>query len=224
MKKGLFVIVEGNIASGKTELSRWIAEKYNLKLFPEPVEENPYLNRYYEDTKRWALTMQLWLLAVRFKMHREGVDTAWRSVTGHNNTNGVVFDRSIWGDTVFEMVNYKNANIDVEGHAHYRMHRDVMLEHAMVPHYTIYLDVKPEVCLERIVKVRGRSCEKDIPLKYLQQLNDEHGELINELEKAGSKVIRIDWNEFRDFEEIEEIRDVFRTPSLYTAIRKPGIY
>ncbi|BBM87831.1 deoxynucleoside kinase [Candidatus Uabimicrobium amorphum] len=54
------IIIEGIIGAGKTTLSKQLQQKIpKAKVFREPVGENPYLGRFYESPKRWALEMQV---------------------------------------------------------------------------------------------------------------------------------------------------------------------
>ena len=66
------------------------------------------------------------------------------------------------------------------------------------PDLIIYLDVKPEIALQRI-KLRSRECEKQLPLDYLKQLKAGYEDWLNDVEKR-IPVLRIDWNEFKDTE------------------------
>ena len=43
------VIIEGNVGAGKSCLTKSLSEYLKAKPFYEPVEENPYLNKYYEE-------------------------------------------------------------------------------------------------------------------------------------------------------------------------------
>src|SRR5277367_3948639 len=95
----MLIIVEGNIGAGKSSITKAIAEKLKAHAMYEPVESNPYLDDFYKDQKRWALEMQYWLMAKRFKMHEEAIE--------HIMTTGqaVIMDRSIYGDAVFAKKN-----------------------------------------------------------------------------------------------------------------------
>ena len=190
--KSALITVEGNIGSGKTHFCKEFSKFYNFDFYAEPVGDNPYLNLYYENPKRYALETQLWLLAKRFMMHKKAIDI---------NRN-CIFDRSIYGDVIFEKVNYDSGNISGIGHSHYMMHRDYMLDYLKTPDYVIFLDAKPEVCHYRILEIRKRECEKNISLDYLKKLYDYHFELLDELSKRGSKIIKLDWNEFKRVEDL----------------------
>ena len=65
-KKTLHIAVAGNIGSGKTTLTSLLAK--NLKWEPhfEDVDDNPYLNDFYEDMQRWSFNLQIYFLNSRF--------------------------------------------------------------------------------------------------------------------------------------------------------------
>lgn len=62
------IILEGNIGVGKTTLACQLARRLNYKLFLEPTTKNPYLAKFYEDPKKYALKLQLWIFRQRFHM------------------------------------------------------------------------------------------------------------------------------------------------------------
>lgn len=59
------VLVEGNIGVGKTTLCRELAKRLKYKAFIEPATENPYLEKFYENPKKYALQLQLWIFNQR---------------------------------------------------------------------------------------------------------------------------------------------------------------
>lgn len=62
------IILEGNIGVGKTTLACQLARKLDYKLFLEPTTKNPYLAKFYQDPKKYALKLQLWIFRQRFLM------------------------------------------------------------------------------------------------------------------------------------------------------------
>lgn len=187
------IILEGLIGAGKTTFAEKLSKLIDAKLYYEPVKDNPYLEDYYKNPKRYALEMQFWLMSIRFQLHQDAIKYIWES------GKSAIIDRSIYGDWIFAKQNWIDGNIDDRGYESYIKHRDVMFRYLMIPHITLFLDVKPSVCLERIC-MRGRDCEKSIPVKYLEGLHFLHRELMIELRQRGSQVVNIDWNEFRDLE------------------------
>ena len=68
---------------------------------------NPYLQKFYEEPNRWALEMQYFLMARRYQMHRKAVEQEWQEgIT-------TIHDRSIYGDSVFAAVLYKEEMPDI---------------------------------------------------------------------------------------------------------------
>lgn len=50
----------------QSTLSRRLAQLLDVPYFPEPVEANPYLGRFYEDPSQWAPIMEVVFLCAGF--------------------------------------------------------------------------------------------------------------------------------------------------------------
>ena len=59
--------IAGNIGSGKTTLTRLLAEHYGWTPQYESVTYNPYLEDYYKDIPRWSYNLETYFLAQRFR-------------------------------------------------------------------------------------------------------------------------------------------------------------
>lgn len=191
----MLVCIEGNIGVGKSTLTRQLAEALNAHAMFEPVNDNPYLERFYSDPKRYALEMQFWLMSRRFEMHERAIRHIWQ--TGQT----VVMDRSIYGDWVFAKKNWLDGNIDDIGYDAYLHHRQVMNRYLLVPHVVLSLEAEPKLCQGRIQE-RGRGCEKTIPIEYLRGLHELHRELALEMQSRGSRVVHVDWSNFGDVNDL----------------------
>lgn len=161
-------------------------------VFYEPVTENPYLARFYQDPHRYALPMQIWLLRQRF--HTYITALLYHYETG----KGIILDRSIFSDEVFALKNYRDGNITKEGYEEYLRLREQMLAVIPLPDTILYLDVPPESCLYRIRNVRGRDCESTIPLEYLIGLDECYHLFLEQMQKLGCHVLSIQWKDFGD--------------------------
>lgn len=195
---GKLICIEGNIGAGKSTLCVQLAREMNAEAVLEPVLDNPYLEKYYADPKRYALEMQFWLMSKRFELHEKAIRHIWR--TGQS----VIMDRSIYGDWVFAKKNWIDGNIDDVGYAAYMHHREVMNRYLMAPHVVLFLEAAPEKCLDRIAE-RDRECEQKIPIDYLRGLELLHKELVGEMRERGSFAAEVDWEQYGDVKLIAQL-------------------
>ena len=65
-----YIIVEGVIGAGKTTLAAILANRFRAQLVLESPDENPFLEKFYEDRERWAFQTQLSYLASRFRQQQ----------------------------------------------------------------------------------------------------------------------------------------------------------
>lgn len=205
----MLILIEGNIAAGKSSLTSALEKELGAKSFQEPLETNPYLQDYYKDPKRWALEMQLFLLAQRVATQNEAIEFIKK--TGRP----AVIDRSIFGDAVFAKRNWLDGNIDDRGYKTYLQHLDLHVDKLKLDPLIIYLNVKPEVCHDRIVNLRKRSYEAAIPLNYIQGLDECYRQMIDDLISKKYRVIDVDW---ASFEPLKTILDQIRLRSSESPI------
>ena len=58
----MHIAIVGNIGAGKTTLTERLAKHLNFEPQYEAVENNPYLEDFYSDMKRWAFNLQIFFL------------------------------------------------------------------------------------------------------------------------------------------------------------------
>lgn len=213
---GPIIWVEGPIGSGKTTLAKLIAAKLGLRLIQEPVESNPYLERFYQDPKRWAFPMQVELLHRRFAMQKIAAFEA----TAECGYPGAVLDRGLPGDRVFAKLHTLEGNMDELEWQTYERAYDVMACSLISPSLMIYLDVEPEVALAR-VQERARGAESGMKLDYLEKLRRGYLDLLVEIQSGrhawsrGMEVMRLAWNTDHQPTDqlIEALRDKYKLPT-----------
>ncbi|XP_065053439.1 deoxyguanosine kinase-like isoform X2 [Rhopilema esculentum] len=212
LTEGKLIILEGNIAAGKSTLSKRLGEYFNYVIFEEPAPKNPYLAKFYKEPRKYALKLQLWLFEQRYLMYINGLKHILE--TGQ----GVVLDRSVYSDLVFTNVIFEDGNMSHNGYQYYLNVREKAMENIPAPFAAIYLNVSPKVCFDRIVK-RGREYEQTIPLDYLDRLGKEHEAVFSSVrENDMFPVISYDWSDFGRDPEKEPISQDSNGPSpLYTS-------
>ncbi len=192
----LFIGIAGMIGAGKTTLATALAGHLGLPVYYEPVEDNEYLADFYRDTARYSFATQIYLLNRRFQQHQEII---WRG-------GGGVQDRTIYEDSVFASMLVK---LDLMSERDYRTYRQLfrnMSNFMCRPNVIIYLDVKPERSMERVLQ-RQRDVEGGITPEYLTALYAEYEVFIQEISKS-IPVVRVDYDEFKDPKEMAEV--IFR--------------
>lgn len=195
---GKYIIIEGNIGAGKSSLAQELCAVIGAEYLPEPADgkgrdNNPFLKPYYEDPKRWGYTMQVHLLSARYRAHQYAQAAAlYRGGT-------YIGDRSYFGDCCFaNMLHADGLMSNDEYESYLRLHKSMQAQ-LLYPSVAIFLDVKPEVCNERISKRMseraGRKCESAIDLDYLRKLQTEIDKLKVSLGQSGSRIITLDWSD-----------------------------
>ena len=66
-----FASIAGNIGVGKSMITTMIGEVCGWQMFFEPVINNPYLEDYYRDMKRWSFHLQVYFLSQRFEVQKK---------------------------------------------------------------------------------------------------------------------------------------------------------
>jgi deoxyadenosine/deoxycytidine kinase len=167
-----FVLVAGNIGSGKTSLTERLGEKLAWQTAFESVEDNPYLADFYGDMRAWAFHLQVFFLGHRAQQHRRLA----------NSTESTIIDRSIYEDAeIFANAALKLETVTDREHATYRTVFDLIVQSLPAPDLLIYLTAPVEVLLGRI-RSRGREMELGITQDYLALLESYYDEWMDKFD------------------------------------------
>ena len=188
----MYIGIAGNIGCGKTTLTEMLAEHYQWEPRYETVVNNPYMDDYYKDLRRWSFAMEVFFLKERFK-----------DVIGFADSENIVIqDRTLHeGVFVFTANNYEQGNMSDRDFETYMELYEIMMEKVKLPDLMIYLRASVPHLVENIQK-RGRVYEQKIPIEYLQGLNDRYEDFI--LNKYKGKVLTVDVDKL-DYEAADKI-------------------
>lgn len=176
----MHIAISGNIGSGKTTLTTLLAKHYGWTPKYETVAENPYLDLFYKDMKRWAFNLEVFFLKERFKAV---LDIAQSEET-------IVQDRSIFeGVHIFSANNKDMGNLDERDFDTYMELFEIMTSLVDAPDLLVYLRASVPHLVENIRR-RGRQFEQSIPIAYLENLNRRYENFVGE--KYPGKVLVID--------------------------------
>ncbi|MBI5472255.1 MAG: deoxynucleoside kinase [Ignavibacteriae bacterium] len=185
-KRKVFIAVAGNIGAGKSSLTHLLSLRYGWKPFFESVEDNPYLNDFYADMKRWSFNLQVYFLSNRFRSHK--------SIT--EGPDSVLLDRAIYEDAeIFARNLYEIGKMEQRDYENYVSLYEVMTEYLRPPDLLIYLRANVETLVKQI-SLRGREFEQSIKREYLEQLNKHYESWIARYKKGPLLVIESDEIDF----------------------------
>ena len=156
-----YIAVEGPIGVGKTSLAKRLAGAFNYDTLLEQSEQNPFLERFYQEPRAAALPTQLHFLFQRARQLQE-------LRQGDMFQQVWVADFVIEKDPLFAQVTLDQDELRI-----YQQVFDQLALDAPKPDLVIYLQAPTEVLMERIER-RGIESEQQIEPDYLAQLNDAY--------------------------------------------------
>ncbi len=188
-----FIAVEGAIGAGKTTLATMLAERFDYPLLKEIVDENPFLDKFYQNIEEWAFQLEMFFLCNRYKQLE---DTVQNYVS---RDLPVVSDYHIYKNWIFAQ-----RTLHGDKREKYRQIYHLLTDDLPKPNVIVYIQTELATLLKRIEK-RGRSFEQDIDPGYLEQLIEDYETAITQLQtqEPDTVIITIDGNEL-DFVEHPE--------------------
>lgn len=166
-----YIVVEGPIGVGKTSLARRLAETFDSRLLLEGAEDNPFLERFYENPRDAAFATQMHFLLQRAEQLR-GLRQA------------DLFETTRIADFLFEKDRlFAQLTLTADEFALYQRVYDYLAPELQPPDLVIYLQAPVNVLLERIRR-RGIAHEQRIDTDYLQRLTDAYVEFFHHYERA----------------------------------------
>ncbi|MGD8407381.1 MAG: deoxynucleoside kinase [Thiohalophilus sp.] len=161
-----YIVVEGPIGVGKTTLAHRLAESFGSDLILEGADENPFLERFYQDPRGAALQTQLFFLFQRVRQIQELQQSDMFAPVR-------VADFLIEKDRLFA-----ELTLDSE---EFKLYEQVY-QHVAVsgprPDLVVYLQAPVEILRKRIAE-RGRSYERSLDPGYLQKLSESYMEFFH---------------------------------------------
>jgi len=180
-----YIVVEGPIGAGKTSLARSLAQRLRGESLLEAPDENPFLARFYEDMRRFALPTQLNFLFQRVDQIRGLAQLdMFRRVT--------VADFLLDKDPLFARLNL----LDDEFALYDKVYSHLKPQ-TPTPDLVIYLQAPVNTLVERVHK-RGVDYERNISEHYLARLADAYSRYFYSYEAAPLLIVNSERLNFVD--------------------------
>jgi len=184
----MHIAIAGNIGSGKTTLTGLLSKHYSWDTHFEDVEQNPYLNDFYNDMQRWSFNLQIYYLNSRFTQIQEIKE----------NENTVIQDRTIYEDAYIFAPNLHSMGLmTTRDFENYFSLFNLMETFISAPDLLIYLRSTIPTLVNHISD-RGREYEESIRIDYLKRLNERYEAWISTYDKGKLLIIDVDENNFKE--------------------------
>ena len=178
----MHIALAGNIGAGKTTLTELLAKHYGWKPHYENVDENPYLNDFYEDMQRWSFNLQIYFLNNRLS----------QVMDIQNSGETVIQDRTIYEDAeIFAPNLHAMGLMSTRDFNNYTTLFKLMIKLVQAPDLMIYLRASVPTLVNQIQQ-RGREYENSIRLDYLKQLNERYEAWISKYHAGKLLTINVD--------------------------------
>jgi deoxyadenosine/deoxycytidine kinase len=177
-----FMLVAGNIGSGKTSLTERLGDRLGWQTAYESVSDNPYLADFYADMRAWAFHLQVFFLGHRAEQH----------LALAKAPESAIVDRSIYEDAeIFARASVTLGNMTERDYAAYRKVFDMVVGNLPAPDMLVYLRAPVPVLLRRI-RARARDIESGVTSDYLELLDRYYQEWLARFDLCPVLTIKTD--------------------------------
>ena len=205
-----YIAIEGVIGAGKTTLAQKLCDKLGANLILEQFEENPFLEKFYDDRKRFAFQTQMFFLINRYKQQQQ---LNQQDLFSKFIVSDYIFEK----DRIFAYLNLSGEEIKLYESIFPLLERDIPQ-----PDLVIFL----QSSIDRLttnVKSRGRKIEQNLTRAYLTELSEAYNNFFFKYNNTPLLIVNtsdIDFvNREEDFEELYE--QIFRDDRGFIEYFKP---
>ncbi|RKD92737.1 deoxynucleoside kinase [Mangrovibacterium diazotrophicum] len=153
-----YLVIEGNIGSGKTTLTKMISKKFGARMLLEGFEDNPFLPKFYVEQDKYAFPLEMSFLADRYnqlnKHIREFELFSSFLVSDYYFVKSLIFAQNTLREDEYQL---------------YQRFFSIIYDRIPKPDLYVFLHQTPENLLKNIRK-RGRDYEQNISVEYLSQI------------------------------------------------------
>jgi deoxyadenosine/deoxycytidine kinase len=205
-----YIAIEGVIGAGKTSLAKKIKDKLNAHIIFEQFEQNPFLEKFYNDPKRYAFQTQMFFLINRYKQ-QQGLQQE------DLFNDFLVCDYIFEKDRVFAYLNLSGEELKL-----YESIFPLLNRNLRKPDLVVYLQSNIDRLMYNI-KSRGRRIERNLTRSYIDELSEAYNYFFFRYTTTPLLIVNsteLDFvNNESDFNEL--FKQIFRQDRAFTEYFKP---
>lgn len=184
----MHIAVAGNIGSGKTTLTSLLSKHFGWDSQYEDIDDNPYLNDFYNDMQRWSFNLQIYFLNSRFN----------QILNIRKSGKSIIQDRTIYEDAyIFAPNLHAMGLMSTRDFENYFTLFNLISSLIQPPDLVIYLRASVPQLVSQIQN-RGRKYENNIRLDYLKRLNERYEAWVDAYNLGKMMIIDVDHFNFID--------------------------
>lgn len=194
-----YIAIEGVIGAGKTTLAKKVNEKLNGELVFEQFEANPFLEKFYNDRRRFAFQTQMFFLINRYKQ---------QELLAQENLfrDYIVCDYIFEKDRIFAYLNLTGEELKLYESVFPLLNRTLRK-----PDLVVYLQSSIDRLMYNIKK-RSRKIERNLTRSYIEELSEAYNHFFFRYNSTPLLIVNSSDIDFvkseNDFEEL--FRQMFR--------------
>jgi len=168
MEKYPYIVVEGNIGSGKTSLVKMLTKELSAHSIYEEFSDNPFLPKFYAEPEKHAFPLELSFLAERYHQLKKELNTR------------DLFHKNIISDYYFiKSLIFAEITLPEDEFALYKKLFHIIHQKLPQPDLLIYLYSDVER-LQKNISKRGRDYESQITDDYLEKIHKGYFNFLNQ--------------------------------------------
>lgn len=200
MKRTRYIAVEGPLGVGKTTLARILADEFQARVVLEQVDENPFLERFYNDPQKHAFQAQLFFLLTRYRQQQEVAQQE-------------LFRQNLIADYIFAKDQlFAHLTLDADELALYGQLHSMLAPRLPKPDLVVYLQARVDVLLARLHK-RSRGYGRQVTPEYTRRIAEAYKDFFFRYEETPLLVVNCSEIDFVSHSEdtedlVREIREM----------------
>ncbi len=208
-----YIVVEGNIGTGKTSLAGRLSADFNTRLVLERFADNPFLPLFYEQPQRYAFPLELSFLADRYQQLNDELSS--QELFQQQTISDYLLSKSL----IFANITLKND----ENQLYQRLFH-IINPHLPKPDILVYLH-KDVSQLRKNIKSRGREYEQNITDEYLENLEKGYWEFFKQ--QNSFPIVVVDTNNVdfvkndSDYQRILDLLEKDYSPGIHRVLFEP---
>lgn len=205
-----FIAIEGVIGAGKTSLAKKMSEKLKANLIVEQFEQNPFLEKFYADRRRYAFQTQMFFLINRFKQQQQ-------------LNQGDLFSQFLVSDYIFDKDKiFAYLNLEGEELKLYETVFPLLYKDLRKPDLVVFLQSSSDRLIYNIKK-RNRRIERNLTRSYIQELCEAYNNFFFKYNSTPLLIVNTSEIDFvhneSDFNEL--YKQIFRDDRAFNEYFKP---